>query len=152
MKKFALFTVLLFSQLALKAQQNTLNLMPAPKSIVTADAKFRLTNKFAVFVRGPKDDTMLYKAVNRAYQVLNRKTGLAFGLKYISPTDTLTGAPMQVAEQTKAKPAIGLDESYQLKVNENSIVLSAANTVGVLHGLQTLVQLVGLMIRVITCR
>lgn len=144
MKKFTLFAVLLFSQLALRAQQNTLNLMPAPKSIVTADAKFRLTNKFAVFVKGLKDDTMLYKAVNRAYQVLNRKTGLAFGLKYISPADTLTGAQMQVAEQAKTKPAIGLDESYQLKVNDNSIVLNAANTIGVLHGLQTLVQLVGL--------
>ncbi len=142
MKKITLFVSLLFCHLAIKAQQNTLNLLPVPKSVVVANAKFRLTNKFSVFVNGLKDDTILYKAVNRAYQALNRKTGLAFGFKYISPTDTLTVAQMQVAEQFKAKPTIGLDENYNLKVNENGIVLSATNTIGVLHGLQTLVQLV----------
>jgi len=141
MKKITLLMLLFLSHFVLLAQQHNFNLMPVPKNIAQADAKFRLTGKFTVQVNGIKDDTILYRAVNRAYQALNRKTGLAFGQKYITPADTLTNAQLQVAEQFSAQPAIGTDESYQLKVGENTIALNAKNTIGILRGLQTLIQL-----------
>jgi hexosaminidase len=65
-------------------------------------------------------DTVLYKAVNRAYQVLNRKTGLAFGMQYITPADKTDSASLVVVVTASAIGAIGVDESYLLRVNEKA--------------------------------
>ncbi|MBS1525202.1 MAG: family 20 glycosylhydrolase [Bacteroidetes bacterium] len=140
MKK-VIFLQILFLSYLISGAQEKLNLMPMPKQLILNTAKLRLTNKFTVRVPGRPDDTILYKAINRAYQVLNRKTGLVFGQQYITPADTLSKAVLTVSAGAKAEFALGVDESYSLKVDENGIRLSAPNTIGALHGLQTLVQL-----------
>nr|WP_197486674.1 beta-N-acetylhexosaminidase [Mucilaginibacter sp. L294] len=142
MKKILFITALFFNQVASNAQQvNTLNLMPVPKHVLLIDAKSRITNKFTVLVEGIENDTVLYKAVNRAYQALNRKTGLVFGQQYITTVDKTDSASLLVVVKTKSNAGIGVDESYSLKVNEKHITLNAPNTIGALRGLQTLLQL-----------
>ena len=141
MKKITFLAALLVCHFAVSAQQNTLNLMPFPKQAIVKAGSFRISNKFTIRVQGTQNDTILYDAVNRAYQALNRKTGLIFGQKYITPNDTLTTATMTVMAQTKMSATIGADESYSLQVDEKQIVLNAPSTIGALYGLQTLVQL-----------
>ncbi|MGZ4000327.1 MAG: beta-N-acetylhexosaminidase, partial [Mucilaginibacter sp.] len=142
MKKFALLFALIsgiFSAVA--GQPATLNLMPVPKRLVLNTGRFRLTSKLTIHVKATVTDTILYAAVNRAYQVLNRKTGLVFIQKYITPIDTLNGTQMTVAVPAKSSPGIGADESYKLQVAENQVSLVAPTTSGALHGLETLIQL-----------
>lgn len=89
MKKIVLIAFLFSCCIAVDGQQSTLNLMPVPKEMLLKDGKFRLTNKFTIRVlpqkndmptnNGHSTDTILYKAINRFYQQLNRKTGLVFG-------------------------------------------------------------------------
>ncbi len=141
MKKVTFLAALLACHFAVTAQQNTLNLMPMPKLVNAKTGNFRISNKFTIRVQGNADDTILYNAVNRAYQALNRKTGLVFGQKYITSTDTITTASMTVTVHAKASPEIGADESYSMQVSDKQIVLNASNTIGALYGLQTLVQL-----------
>ncbi|HZX58869.1 MAG TPA: glycoside hydrolase family 20 zincin-like fold domain-containing protein, partial [Mucilaginibacter sp.] len=143
MKKITFLAVLLVCHFAVIAQENTLNLMPMPRQVIAKAGSFRISNKFTIRVQGNANDTILYDAVNRAYQALNRKTGLIFGQKYITSTDTITAASMTVMVKTKTSPAIGADESYSLQVDEKQIVLNATSTPGALYGLQTLVQLLG---------
>jgi hexosaminidase len=141
LKKLLLPAMLLvLGQVAL-AQQNTLNLMPVPKTLTVNSGKFRLTNKFTIKVNGAAGDSALYEAVNRAYQALNRKTGLMFVQQYIAPGDTLKTAQMIVNVKAKSNPEIGEDESYKLNVSGSQLELDAATTEGALHGLQTLIQL-----------
>ena len=142
MKKF-LFIAFLFSCcIAVKGQQHgSIALMPLPKQLVVNAGKNRISNKFTVSVQANPTDTILYKAVNRAYQVLNRKTGLVFDRQYITPTDKTDSASLVVVVKNMANVAMGIDESYKLIVNEKQIILIAANTIGALRGLQTLVQL-----------
>lgn len=142
MKKIIVLITLAFFALAAGAQQlNTLNLMPVPKQVELGQGKFRVSSKFAVNIQAIATDTILYRAVNRAYQVLNRKTGLMFSQKYITAVDTISAAPLKVVAQAQSVPGIGVDERYSLVVTENNIVLRAPNTIGILRGLQTLIQL-----------
>jgi len=141
MKKIILIAFLFSCCIAANAQQTTLNLMPVPKQLAVMSGKYRITNKFTVSVNGNAADTVLYRAVNRAYQALNRKTGLAFGQQYITPADKNDSASLVVSAKAEGRAGVGMDESYSLKVGERQIVLSAATTVGVLRGLQTIVQL-----------
>jgi hexosaminidase len=141
MKKILFIAILLFCEFAVIAQQNTLNLMPLPKQLMVKTGKNRISNKFTVSVQGNTTDTVLYKAVNRAYLALNRKTGLVFGQQYITPADKNDSASLVVNVNTQAMAGIGVDESYSLKINEKQIVLNAATTIGALRGLQTIIQL-----------
>lgn len=141
MKKLTFLSILFLFAIATNAQQsNALKLMPVPKQVALKQGKFRITSKFTIKIVGSPTDTILYKAANRAYQTLNRKTGQVFGQLYITPADTLA-AQMQVQAKAKANMEIGLDESYKLTIDANAISLTAVNTIGALRGLQTLIQL-----------
>jgi hexosaminidase len=137
-----LIPILLFFTLHAAAQQPApLNLLPVPAQIQQNPDKFRVTGKFTMSVKGQSTDTILYRAVNRAYQALNRKTGSIFGQQYVSPGDTLTQASMQVLVNAQALVAPGVNESYTLNVDAAHVSLAAPNTIGALRGLQTLMQL-----------
>ena len=151
MKKIVLIVLLFSGCIVVKAQQNTLNLMPVPKEVTLKEGKFRLTNKFTIkVVRLSIDtllsyrrltDTILYEAINRFYQQLNRKTGLVFGQQYITPDDKLDSASMSIMPPSKSQLGIDNDEDYYLFVGKNSIGVIASNTIGVLRCLQTVQQL-----------
>ena len=139
MKKIVFIALLFVCQLVANAQQaGNLNLMPVPKQVALNTGKFRLTNQFKIFMDGAADDTALQATISSTIHRLKWKTGLVFGTKIV-PGDTV-GA-LQVVVRRKVKAAIGLDESYQLQVKENTISLIAPTTAGALHGLQTLIQL-----------
>ncbi|MGZ3821860.1 MAG: beta-N-acetylhexosaminidase N-terminal domain-containing protein, partial [Mucilaginibacter sp.] len=139
MKKIVLIIALFACQFVANAQQaGNLKLMPAPRQLVVNSGKFRISNQFKIFMDGAADDTVLHTSVVRIIQRLKRKTGLVFGSKIIAG-DTV-GA-LQVVVHKRVKAAIGLDESYKLQVNQNTILLTAPTTAGALHGLRTLIQL-----------
>ena len=117
------------------------NLMPIPKSIIFADGQFDLNGNFTTSVKADKSDTILYAAVNRTFQALNRKTGLYFKQQYITTKDISDTAALVVTVRQKAVAQIGIDESYQLTITPKQVNLVAPNTVGALHGLETIVQL-----------
>ena len=137
-----LIPILLFFTLHATSQQPaTLNLLPLPAQIQQSPGKFRITGKCSMSVKGQSGDTILYRAANRAYQALNRKTAAIFGQQYISPGDTLTQASVQVLVNAEATVAPGVNESYTLNVDAAQVILTAPNTIGALRGLQTLIQL-----------
>jgi hexosaminidase len=141
----ALITIFVSFTLHAVAQQPAiLNLLPVPAQIQQIQGKFRLTGKFTMSITGQSTDSILYRAVNRAYQALNRKTGSIFGQQSISPGDTLTQASMQVVVNTQVTVAAGVNESYTLKVDAAHVSLAAPNTIGALRGLETLKQLCAL--------
>jgi hexosaminidase len=141
MKALSLLILLFFTLHATPQQPATLNLMPVPSQMEQNPGKFRITGKFTMSVKGEATDTILYRAVNRAYQAINRKTGSLFGQQYISPGDTLTQASVQVSVNARAVVAPGVNESYTLNVDGGHVSLAAPNTIGALRGLQTLIQL-----------
>ena len=72
------FSIMMLVSITIASAQTpaTLNLMPVPKSLTVDSGKMPLTSGFRVAVHAEKTDTILYKAVNRMYQHLNRLTGI----------------------------------------------------------------------------
>ncbi|MEP6612528.1 MAG: family 20 glycosylhydrolase [Mucilaginibacter sp.] len=142
MKKLLLFCLFLYAAIITYAQTTPLtNLMPMPKSVIFSTGQFIIKPNFTVCVRADATDTILYAAVNRAYQTLNRKTGLYFGQQYITANDKSDTAALVVTVKQKAPAQLGGDESYTLTVNPKQINLAANTTAGALHGLETIIQL-----------
>lgn len=133
---FSLFTAVAFGQ----AMQQS-NLMPLPQNISFGDGRFVLNANFNVGIMAEPTDTTLYFAVNRAYQALNRKTRLYFGQQYITTKNYSDTATLFITVKQKAVAGMGADEEYSLTISAKQIRLTANNTLGALHGLQTLLQL-----------
>jgi hexosaminidase len=126
--------------------QNTgsLSLMPMPKSISVESGRLQITSAFSIAVHSEKTDTILYKAINRMYQHLNRLTGLYLRQESITPMDVNDSSGLIIRVKKKTGLTIGMDESYQLTINNGRVLLEADNTIGALHGLETLIQLLSI--------
>jgi hexosaminidase len=118
--------------------QAPLPLMPLPSQVKPGTGEFLINNGFGIALQGYQEPR-LERAQQRFLNILSRQTGIPlwreavlnrplFFVKTTGPS-----APMQ---------QLGEDESYHLQITESEVHLQAANPLGVLHGLQTFLQLV----------
>jgi hexosaminidase len=124
----------------LAAQQPvTLDLMPVPRSLTQGEGRLRLDSSFTVAF-APEGDARLARAVTRAMERLARRTALTLSTVPVSDSNgrlvIAALAPGQPV-QTEAE-----DESYTLHITPERATLGAPTVVGVLRGLETLLQLV----------
>jgi hexosaminidase len=132
----------LLPALVAKTQMATsLNLLPVPTNVELRTGSFMLSENFTVAIHAKTSDTILVKAVNRMYQTLNRRSGLYFKQKYISSKDNSDTASLQITVDKARLPSPGIDESYLLTITNDRVNLTAPTTVGALHGLETILQL-----------
>jgi hexosaminidase len=115
-----------------------LPLMPLPAQVKPGAGEFLINNGFGVALEGYQEPR-LERAQQRFLNILSRQTGIPlwreavlnkplFFIKTTGPS-----APVQQVDE---------DESYHLQITANEVHLEAANPLGVLHGLQTFLQLV----------
>src|SRR5580698_9102695 len=131
-------SMLTLSSAALAQEQSQLALMPWPAHVTEGQGQFVIDGSFAVAVHD-YPDTRVLEGRRRFLETLGRETGIPFALDV--PTDKgafviSTAAPGEAVEQ------LGEDESYHLVVATDHVELSAPNPLGILHGLQTFLQLV----------
>lgn len=141
------FFMILFSTAAITSRAQispALSLMPVPKYIAMETGKYKLSSGFTISVHADPTDTVLYRAVDRMFQTLNRRTGLLFIQGNIRSKEQLDSASMIVLVKQKSKVLIGADESYHIKILEKQIWLQADNTIGALHGMETILQLLSI--------
>jgi hexosaminidase len=112
--------------------------MPLPAHTVLGDGQFLIDGNFTIGLEGYAD-SRLASDEQRFLDTLSRETGILFSpaaqtqpASFMIKTD---GASARVEE-------LGENESYRLEISANHVQLSAANPLGVLHGLQTFLQLV----------
>ena len=117
--------------------QTQLNLMPMPSSVQTGSGQLAITQAFSVATTG-NHDASLDRGVRDFIAQLSRQTGIPFRPK-------AGAAPMLEVHADRGREAVqqlGEDESYELTVTDSGAKLNAATPLGVLHGLQTFLQLV----------
>jgi hexosaminidase len=127
---------------ALAAQQAPTSppLMPMPRSIDVGQGRLRIDSGFSVAVLG-YSDARLTRAVKRTMGRLARRTGIT--LADSSVRDTATARlVIQAHGGGEAIQTENEDESYTLEVTSERAVLRAPTVVGVLRGVETLLQLV----------
>jgi hexosaminidase len=135
-----LMTLLLVAHPAVaQAQQGQLNLMPMPSTVHLGVGQLSIRQSFSVEVTGVHDAT-LDRGVQRFLARLSQQTGMLLKRK--------TGeapSPALVIHAERGRSAVQTwdeDESYELTVADSGAKLSAPNSLGILHGLETFLQLV----------
>lgn len=129
-------SLLMCAPLAAQSQPQ-LNLMPMPASVQTGSGQLAVTQSFSVALSGHRDAS-LEDAVEQFQAQLSRQTGIPF-----RPKAGATAALAIHADHGRAAvQKLGEDESYELSVTDTSATLNAPTPLGVLHGLQTFLQLV----------
>jgi len=117
---------------------DSLALMPLPAHIVQGEGQFSIDGEFSVSLEGYKE-ARLVTAKERFLAALARETGIPF------KQDPQADNAKLIIQSTAASDPVqrlGEDESYHLEVTPNRVELTAPNPLGVLHGLQTFLQLV----------
>ena len=118
-----------------------LTLMPWPAEItVNKDQKFRITPDFFI---GLKANSIpdVQKAATRFLRRLDGRTGLFFKQGFLSEKDVNPEADFQISYLRKDRIFLGMEEMYQLTVGADKIFLHGPSHIGVLRGLETLLQL-----------
>jgi len=137
----ALFTttILLLAQLVAAQSLENLKLMPLPATMQLGPGRLLINQSFTVAVEGHRDST-LDRGVQRFIAGLSHETGMR--LKATAGEDSNATLQIHSQQGSEAVQQLGEDESYELTINDSGAKLSAPNPLGILHGLQTFLQLI----------
>ena len=129
---------LLASTTAAQRQQE-LSLMPVPSTVQLGTGQLPIDQSFSAAVSGVQDTT-LERGVERFVAQLSQQTGMLLQHKPGGPTNpTLL---IHADHYREPVQKLGEDESYELAITDSGAKLNAPTPLGVLHGLQTFLQLV----------
>ena len=140
MRTFFCLLLALCSLVRLARAQAAMDLMPMPSSVEQEMGFLTIDPSFSVSVSGAKD-VRIQHAVARFLDHLRHQTGITLLQMEVSRSPVATLA-IHADHASKEFPQLGEDESYTLEISDSGAKLSAPNTLGVLHGLQTFLQLV----------
>ncbi len=134
------FTCALFVANVSSQAETPLSIMPLPAHAVAGTGTFPISGSFPIVTEG-YTEPRLERAKSRFLASLSGRTGIPlWGTSTASQQQFIirTGGPSKEVQQ------LGEDESYHLEVSPTRVVLSAPNPLGILHGLQTFLQLVNI--------
>lgn len=136
------FLILLFGTFVSNAQITTeqLNLMPWPQNIKLSAGTFALSKNFKVNITG-NPNPRIFLGVTNFVRRLDGRTGLFLEQSFLTKVNESPEAELQINCTRNGKIEINEDESYQLTITSNKIIINATNDLGALHGLETLLQL-----------
>ena len=127
-----------FSMHLIAQAQTTLPIMPLPSHDVQGQGQFPIDGNFGIALQG-YTEPRLQRAQQRFLVTLSRETGIPLWreAQFNRPSFVV-----QTAGPSDPVQRLGEDESYRLEISASGVKLTAANPLGVLHGLQTFLQLV----------
>ena len=118
--------------------QPQLNLMPMPANVQPGAGQLLIDQSFSVAVTG-FHDASLDSGVRRFQSHLSKQTGIPFRPKTGATNPTLQ---IHADHGRESVQKLGEDESYELTITDSGAKLTAPTPLGVLHGLETFLQLV----------
>ncbi len=119
----------------------SLALMPLPLHVTQGEGELKIGGGFTIALEGYKD-ARLESARKRFLGILSRETGIPYhGDEITSGEETLV---VKTDGASDAVQSLGENESYHLEVTPTHALLTAPNALGVMHGLQTFLQLVSI--------
>jgi hexosaminidase len=134
--------ILLFIPFLSNAQikKEQLDLMPWPQNINLKDGTFALSKSFKVNITGNPNPRIFLGATNFLRR-LDGRTGLFLEQAFVTKNNEVPEAELQINCVRNGKVGLNEDESYQLEIQSNKIMINATTDLGALHGLETLLQL-----------
>jgi hexosaminidase len=122
------------------------DLIPLPEKIAYQSGSFRVTPEFTAAVDADPavlsttKTTRTQKALRRMLNRLAGRTGIFFNNNAIT-VKPKPGTPLTVSFKRVGELKLYEDESYHLRIDSKGIRLTAETDIGILRGLETLLQL-----------
>ena len=120
------------------AQADPWPLMPMPAHLQQGTGQFFVNSSFTLGFEGYREPR-LDSAAARFLQRLSRQTGIPLPT---APSDSHAKFVIRCRQASAKIQEVGEDESYRLEITSSDVKLEAPNPLGILHGLQTFLQLV----------
>src|SRR5579862_4134429 len=115
-------------------------LIPMPGGIQAEEGRLEVRQDFRVALDG-YTEPRLERAAARLTGRVARLTGMSIPAPGAAPSPA-AALVVRTAAESKPVQALGEDESYQLTVDASRAVITAANPLGALHGMETFFQLI----------
>ena len=115
-------------------------LMPWPANLTTGQGSLAIEASFNVAITG-YDEPRLRSAAARFLSRIGRKTGIPIA-RAVSADATHVTLLIHCDHASAPVQNLGEDESYRLEISSSQARLTAPNPLGILHGLETFLQLV----------
>jgi hexosaminidase len=115
-------------------------LMPVPASVSPGEGLFRIDRNMTIAGPGERQSRP-FKAAARFMARLSGRTGLFFAQDFLAAQTPGGAAGIRYAYARSGQLLPNEDESYTLTVRTDQIALEAPTDIGVLRGLETLLQL-----------
>jgi hexosaminidase len=127
------------AQAPLEAQGSSpIHVMPLPVTVTPGTGRLLVSQTFSVTIAG-YNEPRLERAAQRFLRDLSRETGYVLSERLSDPSHaTLT---IHADHGSEPIQSLGEDERYLLDVSSAGAKLTAPNPLGVMHGLQTFLQL-----------
>jgi hexosaminidase len=125
---------------AAASAEGVLGLMPAPESVTVRDGRFRVDENLAIGGPGPAT-SRAFRAGARFMSRLAGRTGIFLKQDFLAAQSPPGESGIVYAFERAGKLLPNEDESYSLSVGPARVSLTAATDIGVLRGLETLLQL-----------
>jgi hexosaminidase len=134
--------ILLFTGIIANAQikKEQLDLMPWPQNINLTQGTFALSKNFKVNITGNPNSRIFVGATNFLRR-LDGRTGLFLQQGFVTKINEVPTAELQINCVKNGKIGLYEDESYQLEIQPNKIIINATTDLGALHALETLLQM-----------
>ncbi len=117
--------------------------MPWPANVTLGNGSVRVDISFSVALSGEgSKDARVTSAVNQLFLRLKRQTGIPVARHVLNQDQSATVSIVVEQKDHRAPQRLGDDERYSLEVGNNHVRLSADKPLGVLRGIDTLLELV----------
>lgn len=136
------FVIFLSVNLNAQNQMSNLNLMPYPKEVKLSNKKFRVDEDIKVAVI--QKSKRIVKYSNRFLKRIANRTGLFMKNPFVENYVKNDSASIIFEYDTVSEIRLGIDESYNLSISEKKVFLKAKTDIGIMHGIETLLQLLSI--------
>ena len=117
-------------------------MLPAPKFFEFGESTFSIPQQLEVRIEG-QSHSRLSSALDRFQQNIEKKLGTQVRLSISDDASTPADLTITLSDALISEyPFLEMDESYELRVTQKAIEISASNGFGAMHALSTLLQLV----------
>ncbi len=114
------------------------NLMPWPQEIQSNGNRVKIDNDFTISIN--KKEGRVYDYATNIIRRITNRTGVFVDKGF--PLVNEQKAIVRVSFDEVAELKLGVNESYELNVNNGFVTINAKTDIGALRGLETLVQLI----------
>jgi len=123
-----------------QTKKEQMDLMPWPQNINLNKGVFTLTKKFKVNITGDPN-SRIFVGATHFLRRLDGRAGLFLEQGFVTKINEFPSAELQINCHRSGVLGLNEDENYVLEVEPNKIRINAANDLGALHALETLLQL-----------